>query len=270
MSIMKKILVLLLVSCSIYASDTNLVLNNTWNAERYLEQNKELPYSVFTINLKVNTNNKVVGSYCFVTRWGRKIDCFTDDTNNIHGVLKNKKIEVIFDSSWGGKNGRANITIDEHCNLKWELLKDPDGLFYIPKKSLLLSKKKTGNCNSLIDSKKDSIKIIELNLKNKINVDRYNIEYFQNINLGKKNLIAYNNIAYYLEKAKAYPESIYLLEKILKKYPNRTVAYINLGDAYWGLKNKEKAKQAYSTYIKQMKEKGKERKIPKVVLERIK
>ncbi|WP_324172504.1 tetratricopeptide repeat protein [Sulfurimonas sp.] len=88
--------------------------------------------------------------------------------------------------------------------------------------------------------------------------------------LSKKNLIAYNNIAYYLEKAKAYPEAIYLLEKILKKYPNRTVAYINLGDAYWGLKNKEKAKQAYSTYIKQMKEKGKDRKIPKVVLERIK
>ncbi|WP_324172486.1 tetratricopeptide repeat protein [Sulfurimonas sp.] len=85
-----------------------------------------------------------------------------------------------------------------------------------------------------------------------------------------KTLTSYNNIAYYLEKAKAYPEAIYLLEKIIDKYPNRTVAYINLGDAYWGLKNKEKAKQAYSTYIKQMKEKGKERKIPKVVLERIK
>ncbi|WP_324172518.1 tetratricopeptide repeat protein [Sulfurimonas sp.] len=79
-----------------------------------------------------------------------------------------------------------------------------------------------------------------------------------------------NDIAFFLEQTKNYDEAIYLLEKILEKYPNRTVAYINLGDAYWGLANKEKAKQAYSTYIKQMKEKGKERKIPKVVLERIK
>ncbi|WP_324172513.1 tetratricopeptide repeat protein [Sulfurimonas sp.] len=86
----------------------------------------------------------------------------------------------------------------------------------------------------------------------------------------KKNTAKTNDIAFFLERTKNYDEAIYLLEKILKKYPNRTVAYINLGDAYWGLKNKEKAKQAYSTYIKQMKEKGKEKKIPKVVLERIK
>ncbi|WP_324172524.1 tetratricopeptide repeat protein [Sulfurimonas sp.] len=114
----------------------------------------------------------------------------------------------------------------------------------------------------------------ELNSQIKNKMINLNINAIKNIlkeiKISKNTLVNYNNIAYYLEKAKAYPESIYLLEKILKKYPNRTVAYINLGDAYWGLANKEKAKQAYSTYIKQMKEKGKKRKIPKVVLERIK
>ena len=79
-----------------------------------------------------------------------------------------------------------------------------------------------------------------------------------------------NDIAFFLELTKNYNESIYLLEKILEKFPNRTVAYLNLGDAYWGLDDKTKAKEAYQTYIKQMKENGKEKKIPKVVLERVK
>jgi len=85
-----------------------------------------------------------------------------------------------------------------------------------------------------------------------------------------KNLTTYNNIAYYLKKAGANKESAYLLEKILKKYPNRTVAYYNLGDAYWGLGDKKKAKQAYQTYITQMKAKGKAKKIPKTVFQRTK
>ncbi|WP_219009366.1 tetratricopeptide repeat protein [Aquimarina litoralis] len=85
----------------------------------------------------------------------------------------------------------------------------------------------------------------------------------------KKALVRYNDIAYYLEQAKAYEEAIFLLEKIIKEAPNRTVAYINLGDAYWGIGEKEKAKKAYLTYIEQMKANGKKSKIPQTVLERI-
>ncbi|WP_299256748.1 tetratricopeptide repeat protein [uncultured Aquimarina sp.] len=82
-------------------------------------------------------------------------------------------------------------------------------------------------------------------------------------------LIKYNDIAYYLEQSKAYKEAVFLLEKIVKEAPKRTVAYINLGDAYWGLEEKEKAKEAYKTYIDQMKTNGKETKIPKRILERV-
>ncbi|WP_072682722.1 M48 family metallopeptidase [Arcobacter sp. LA11] len=82
-----------------------------------------------------------------------------------------------------------------------------------------------------------------------------------------KTLTQYNNIAYYLEQAGAYKESIYLLEKIIEKYPNRTVAYINLGDSYLKSGNKEKAIENYKIYVKQMKEKNKEKKVPKRVLE---
>ncbi|MEN8304642.1 MAG: tetratricopeptide repeat protein [Campylobacterota bacterium] len=93
-------------------------------------------------------------------------------------------------------------------------------------------------------------------------------EILNDIRLSKKTLTQYNNIAYYLQKAGANEEAIYLLEKILKKFPNRTVAYYNLGDAYWVLGEKEKAVKAYGTYIEQMKAKGKSGKIPKIVLDR--
>jgi tetratricopeptide (TPR) repeat protein len=88
--------------------------------------------------------------------------------------------------------------------------------------------------------------------------------------LNYKTLTTYNNIAYHLQKAGANEEAAYLLEKIIVKFPNRTVAYYNLGDAYWALGEKKKAIKAYTTYIEQMCHKGLQKKIPKEVLERVK
>jgi len=84
------------------------------------------------------------------------------------------------------------------------------------------------------------------------------------------NRVFYNNVAYNLQKAGANKEAIFLLEKILETFPNRTVAYYNLGDAYWKLGKKEKAMNAYNTYIEQMKGKDKRKKIPRLVLDRVK
>jgi len=93
---------------------------------------------------------------------------------------------------------------------------------------------------------------------------------YKNINsFTPKNLTQYNNIAYYLQQAGANEEAAYLLKKILKKFPKRTVAYINLGDAYWALGKKSKARKAYTTYIEQMCAKGLQKKIPKKVLKRV-
>ena len=110
---------------------------------------------------------------------------------------------------------------------------------------------------------------LEKNLKEKKDLKSYNKEFFQKLlpekPIEKSNQTIYNNIAYYLQKAGSNQEAVYLLEKILEKFPKRTVAYYNLGDAYWALGEKEKAKKAYSTYIKLMKAKGKEKRIPKKV-----
>jgi len=87
--------------------------------------------------------------------------------------------------------------------------------------------------------------------------------------LTSKNVSRYNNIAYYLQKAGAIKESIFLLEKIIDRFPKRTVAYYNLADSYWKLKRKKEAKKMYKIYVKQLKAKGKEKRIPRVVWERV-
>ncbi|NLD94678.1 MAG: tetratricopeptide repeat protein [Fibrobacter sp.] len=80
----------------------------------------------------------------------------------------------------------------------------------------------------------------------------------------------YNDLGFFLEQGKKYREAVELLEKVVNTDPNRTVAYINLGDAYFGLKNSVKAKGAYLKYIDLMKKDGKSAKIPKRVFERVK
>jgi len=120
--------------------------------------------------------------------------------------------------------------------------------------SILQDLKQLALKNNLIDG--DTYKILSKIIKN-------------NTLITPKTLTQYNNIAYYLQQAGANEEAIYLLEKIIKKFPNRTVAYINLGDAYRALGEKDKARKAYTTYIEQMCAKGLQKKIPKRVLKRV-
>lgn len=79
----------------------------------------------------------------------------------------------------------------------------------------------------------------------------------------------YNDIAFFLAQHGSDEESIFLLEKIIKQFPEHTVAYINIGDAYWNVNQKNKAKQSYAKYIELMKKTEKESKIPKKIFERV-
>ena len=88
--------------------------------------------------------------------------------------------------------------------------------------------------------------------------------------IDKTNVNKYNDLGFFLEQGKKYREAVELLEKVVNADPNRTVAYINLGDANFGLKNTVKAKEAYLKYIDLMKKEGKSAKIPKRVFERMK
>lgn len=80
-----------------------------------------------------------------------------------------------------------------------------------------------------------------------------------------------NNQAYNLEQIGANSFSKYILNEIIKQYPNRILAFLNLADVDWKLGNKEEAKKNYNIYISLMKKLNKNLdKIPKRVYERTK
>ena len=99
-------------------------------------------------------------------------------------------------------------------------------------------------------------------------IDLYNISFENGVH--DKTVIKINDLAYYYSQYNVKSDIlIEIYRSIIQKYPKRTVAYYNLGDAYWALGEKEKARKAYTTYIEQMCDKGLQKKIPKVVMKRI-
>jgi hypothetical protein len=119
----------------------------------------------------------------------------------------------------------------------------------------------------------DYYKLIKETFNNKKydEIKMYTNEFvIQELGIENLNINDFNNIAYYAYKSKAYEESIYILTKIIQKFPRRVVAYLNIADCYWEIKEKEKAIINYKKYIQLMKEQKKDlKKIPKYVYDRI-
>jgi tetratricopeptide (TPR) repeat protein len=90
-----------------------------------------------------------------------------------------------------------------------------------------------------------------------------------NIKVNKKNISRYNDIAYYLQKANINKEAITLLEQVISFESKRAVAHYNIADAYDALGKKVKALIHYTLYVKQMKEMGKTKRIPKTILAKV-
>jgi tetratricopeptide (TPR) repeat protein len=82
-------------------------------------------------------------------------------------------------------------------------------------------------------------------------------------------LASFNDLGYFLEQSGEYSKAIEVLDAVVKAFPDRTVAYLNLADAYAGLGDSVKAKANYSKYADMMKTAGKQSKIPKRVLQYI-
>ncbi|AZB08165.1 hypothetical protein EG344_04485 [Chryseobacterium sp. G0162] len=118
---------------------------------------------------------------------------------------------------------------------------------------------------------KSASKTNALNKQNTIDIETI-AEWLYFNPLNENNLNDYNDIAYYNAYTKdGNLSSIFLLKEIIEKYPNRVVAYLNLGDSYWTFDNKEKAKEAYLKYIDLMKSQKKDTsKIPQRVYDRTK
>ena len=88
--------------------------------------------------------------------------------------------------------------------------------------------------------------------------------------LSDSTVAMFNDFGYFLEQGNAYNQSLQILKPVTDQFPDRAVAFLNLGDAYFGVHDYSNAKEAYVRYIDVMKKAGKEKKIPGVVFERIK
>ncbi len=89
-----------------------------------------------------------------------------------------------------------------------------------------------------------------------------------NVNLSNTNITTINDFVYNLQNINPSISSE-VLDRIISQFPERTVAYLNLGDSYWNMGEKEKAIENYKKYISLMKSQNKDlRKIPKQVLEK--
>jgi hypothetical protein len=75
----------------------------------------------------------------------------------------------------------------------------------------------------------------------------------------------FNDLGFFLEEAGQFQDAIDVLTEVIAKFPDRTPAFLNIADAYAGLKNNDKAKENYKKYIELMTTAGKQGKIPKRV-----
>ena len=84
------------------------------------------------------------------------------------------------------------------------------------------------------------------------------------------NVADFNNIAYFLIENGRSGDAIALLEEIVKEFPDRIVAKLNLADAYWNVDIVRKARKLYGQYYDGMISKNMGGRIPSRVIERIK
>ena len=113
--------------------------NSKWYSVEYFH-NSNTPYSVFSINMNIKNKN-VIGEFCYITRYGKRVDC----NNKFSSTINNNKIYFDFNSSFGGKNGKAVITFLSNKKIQWKILKNPDGEFYAPRKMILTNKTMKNN-----------------------------------------------------------------------------------------------------------------------------
>jgi tetratricopeptide (TPR) repeat protein len=82
-----------------------------------------------------------------------------------------------------------------------------------------------------------------------------------------KNVRAANDIAYFLEQANQLDAAQVFLDKVIERFPEREVAYLNRGDVFFkrGQSSYNKAEKDYQTYVALMDKRGLQAKIPRRV-----
>ncbi|MCS4223975.1 M48 family metallopeptidase [Sphingobacterium sp. BIGb0165] len=79
-----------------------------------------------------------------------------------------------------------------------------------------------------------------------------------------KNVLAANEIGYFLEQTNQLDVAQVFLDKVIERFPEREVAYLNRGDVFFkrGQSSYKEAKKDYQTYLSLMNKRGLQAKIP--------
>jgi len=127
----RKLPPLFFVSCLLsFSAFSAQPFSGQWGAES--DSPDGTPLSTLSLNL-VQQGQNVTGTYCYVTQRGSRIDCPEQGVENLHGTVKGASATVVFDSSFGGEKGKAELTLNDG-KLSWSLLAEPQGReFYAPK-----------------------------------------------------------------------------------------------------------------------------------------
>jgi tetratricopeptide (TPR) repeat protein len=88
--------------------------------------------------------------------------------------------------------------------------------------------------------------------------------------VSKNNLVFLNDCGYYLQAAGDNESAVSVLNKVLKAFPDRAVAHLNIADAYYELGDVEPSRLHYRKYCEIMQKEGKDKKIPARAIERMK
>lgn len=114
------------------------------------------------------------------------------------------------------------------------------------------------------------IKLVESKYHHKLFSEILAIAKANKIDISKltpNTVIEYNNLAFYYQESGANAQAITILKNIIKNFPDRNVAYLNLADAYLAVNASTDAIFNYQKYVSLMKAANKQDKIPKRVWE---
>lgn len=115
--------------------------------------------STFSLQLS-QQNNKLSGSWCFITQGGNRIDCPDEQQQNLAGEVKDNVATITFNSTFGGVNGKATLTISGET-LQWRMIQPPvNGDYYAPERYTLIKERaNAGAATRLLSTSKFTIAI---------------------------------------------------------------------------------------------------------------
>ncbi|MFT5428588.1 MAG: hypothetical protein ACI8R1_001546 [Psychrobacter glaciei] len=103
-----------------------------WSVDTY-DSNKE-PISSLSIDINDISISNIEGKYCYITKYGKKIDCLNDFKGN---AINDKQYLITFDSSFDNVQGEATLTLEKD-KVIWTLKKFPADLGVSARKHAVL------------------------------------------------------------------------------------------------------------------------------------